>query len=164
MQTESQLKSAKTFMPVLSYYYYILDDQTKLTDLNSSQKSKNIDVTLQFGYFYTAVMNKSFYLSACAAAGGGIIHTNLLTRAPEQNIRSKFNDPVFRLEGLFGVGYNSKRFFAGAQFVAALEKYSEGKSSTHYENDAIIFQIFTGYRFNAPNWLKGFTEKVPIGL
>lgn len=153
IQSERQLKSAGTFMPILSYKYYIIDNQIELTGTRSSQKSNNLEANLQLGYFYTQVIDKTFYVSGGVAAGGGIIHSKLLTRYTNQQVATKSDHPIFRMEGMIGLGYNSERFFAGGQILASMEKYPQNKNSSTIVNEAVTFQVFIGYRFNAPKFL-----------
>lgn len=165
-QTERQLKSAGTFMPVLSYNYYIIDDQTALTGQNSSQKQNNLEALLSLGYFYTYAMQKKLYISAGAVAGAGFIATKLLTRMPAQQITTHTTNPLFRFEGFLGVGYNAKRFFAGTQFVSSRVSYNQQKSSNVVVSNRLTYQIFAGYRFGAPKKVKEVMDKaekaVPI--
>ncbi len=167
VQTERQIKSAGTFMPVLSYNYYIIDDKVELTGTNSSQKSNNFEALITAAYFYTFVFRENFYVSAGAGAGGGILFTKLLTRTPSGNLTTNSNHPIWRLESGAGAGYNGKRFFAGGQLTGSRESYDQkGNTTTVVVNDRLFFQIFTGYRFNAPKFLKSSLdkaeEKIPV--
>lgn len=162
-QTERQLKSAGSFAPALVYKYYVVDDQTPLTGQNSSQKSNNLEINLQLGYIYTHVINRSFYISGGASAGGGIIHNKIQTRYYGDNYIDKMNHPIFRMQAAAALGYNSKRFFAGAQFLGSLEEYAQDKSSTNVVvKDSFTFQIFAGYRLNAPKSIVKFFDKMPF--
>ncbi len=158
-QTERQLKSAGSFVPGLVYRYYIIDNRTELTPTNSSQKSNNIDINVQLGYFYTRVINKRFFLSAGAATGGGIIHSKLLTRYYSSSYETKNNYAIFRVEALLAAGYNAKRFFAGMQLVGNLEEYKQQKTTATL-NENLRIQLYAGYRFEAPKFLNNiFTKK-----
>jgi len=161
-QTERQLKSAGSLIPLISYRYYIMDNQVELTGQNSSQKSNNFEGILQLGYFYTYVMNKKFYSNAGLALGGGIISSKLLTRLPSEEIKTKETYPIFRSEAQIAMGYNSERLFAGLQAIGRWEEYSQGNGTSTIVNDALTYQIFIGYRFNAPKSLIRLTDKIPI--
>ncbi len=167
VQTQRQLKSAGTLMPVLSYNYYIVDNRIPLTGQNSSQKSNNFETLLTLSYFYTYVFREKFYIAGGAGAGAGLIFTKLLTRLPSGNITTNSNHPITRIEGMGGLGYNARRFFIGAQLVANQESYDQkGETTTVIVNNRLIYQVFTGYRFNAPKFLKSSVdkaeEKVPV--
>lgn len=161
-QTERQLKSAGTLMPILTYRYYVIDDKTELTGTNSSQKSNNFETNLSVGYFYTLVINKSFYASMGMAAGVGEIWTKLLTRTPEGNAITKSHNPIFRGEAMAAIGYNAKRFFAGFQMLATFEKHDQQHTGTYLKHEAVASQIFVGYRFEAPKFLKEKVDMVPF--
>ena len=160
VQTERQLKSAGTLMPVLSYNYYIVDDKTPLTGTNSSQKSNNFETLLSLSYFYTFVFKNNFYISGGAAAGAGMIFSKLLTRLPSGNLTTNSNHGISRFEGFGAAGYNAKRFFVGGQLMLSTESYNQkGESTTVIVNDRLTYQLFTGYRFNAPKFLKSSLDK-----
>ncbi|WP_163323137.1 DUF4421 family protein [Draconibacterium mangrovi] len=151
-QTERQLKSAGSLVPTLVYRYYIIDDKSELAPNSSSQKSNNLSLSLQLGYFYTWVVNKSLFVSAGAATGGGLIHTNLETRFYTTRYETKTNYAVFRAKTMLAAGYNSNRFFAGIQITGNLEAYNQQKTTVTL-NENFQFQLYAGYRFDAPKFL-----------
>jgi len=159
-QTERQLKSAGSLIPLFWYRYYIMDNKIELTGQNSSQKSNNLEVILQLGYYYTHVINSKLYLSAGTGFGGGMVYTRLLSRLPEGDVVTRGNNPILRAEGQLAMGYNSKRFFAGLQATGRWEKYSQGNTTTSIVNDAVSFQIFIGYRFKAPGASDRLLDKI----
>jgi len=152
-QTERQIRSAGSLLPILGYRYYTIDNQIELTENTSSQKSNNFEFNLSLGYFYTLVISKKLYASAGLAGGGGMIYTKLLTRYYEESYTSQNNAPIFRTELSAGLGYNSKRFFAGVQTAGFLERYNQNKASNAITHDGVNFQVFAGYRFGAPKVL-----------
>jgi hypothetical protein len=166
VQTERQIKSAGTLMPWLMYNYYIVDDKTPLTGQNSSQKSNNFEALLSLSYFYTFVFKENFYVSAGAAAGAGMIFTKLFTRYPTEEVITQSNNAISRFEGAGALGYNGIRFFAGGQVIGSRESYGTKGTSAVTVHDRLIWQVFTGYRFNAPKFLKSAAdktaEKVPV--
>lgn len=159
-QTERQLTSAGTLMPILSYRYFIVDDKTTLNGTNSSQKSNNFETNLSLGYFYTLVINRSFYASAGMAAGFGMVWTKLLTRQPQGNSLDRTSDPLFRGEAMGALGYNADRFFAGFQALGIFEKHDQHHTSTFLKHEAFSMQVFVGYRFDAPKILKKTLDTV----
>lgn len=161
-QTERQLKSTGSFIPSIWYRYYIIDNKIELTGENSSQKSNNFEAVLQLGYYYTYVINKKFYSSAGISFGGGLVHTKLLTRLPEEKIQTKSTNGILRSEGQIAMGYNTKRFFTGIQFIGRWEEYSQGSSTSTIVNNNFSYQIFVGYRFNAPKFLSRTVDKIPL--
>lgn len=161
-QTERQLKNAGSFLPLLWYRYYIIDDQTVLTGQNSSQKSDNFEAIGQVGYFYSFVFHEKFYVSPGMAVGGGMIYTKLLTRLPTENVYTKSSNPIFRMEGQIAAGYNARRIFAGLQMIGRWERYSQGESTSTIVYDALTYQVYVGYRFNSPKSTDRLLDRVPL--
>ncbi len=159
-QTERQRKSAGSPMPFLYYHYYEIDNRVELTGQNRSQKSDNLELLLSLGYFHTLILNENFYLSAGLAPGAGIIFTRLLTRLPEGEITTRSNHPIYRLEAQGALGYNARRFFAGAQITASWTEYAQGGSTSIIVGEQIAYQVFAGYRFDAPGFLAGATDRI----
>ena len=161
IQTERQLKSTGTPVAILTYRYYIIDNKIELTGNNSSQKSNNLESTLQLGYFYTHVYKQNFYFSTGISGGGGLLHTKLTTRFSDGATKSENNIPVFRSEGMLALGYNSRRFYMGIHAIGTYEKYRQSGNSVTNLEEGLGVQIFTGYRFNAPKWLQNSFRKTP---
>jgi len=159
-QTEKQVKSTGSFVPKIIYRYYIIDNKIELTPTNSSQKSDNIEAIILLGYYYTLVIKSDFYLTAGINAGGGLNHTNLLTRYYENSFRNQYTDPILNLDGIIAFGYNSNRFFSGIEINGSYKKHSQHSSSTFIVNDFIFFQVFLGYRFNPPKVLQDLINKI----
>lgn len=159
VQTERQLKRAGTLMPFLSYRYYIVDDRTPLTGQAQSQKSNNFETVISLAYYYTFVARQKFYASAGLAPGAGIIFSKLVTRSTTESITTRYNNPIYRVEGGIALGYNSERFFAGAQLTASSAVYSRKKVVNIIENERASYQLFVGYRFGAPGFLKRILDQ-----
>ncbi|WP_167619792.1 DUF4421 family protein [Maribellus sediminis] len=152
-QTERQLKSAGSLLPILVYRYYTIDNKIELTENNSSQISNNFEFNLSLGYFYTFVINQRWYAAAGVATGGGMIFTKLLTRFYDERYTNHLKAPIFRTEAAASLGYNSKRFFAGLQMAGYREHYNQDKASNAITHEGVNFQVFAGYRFGAPTFL-----------
>jgi hypothetical protein len=159
-KTEIQLKSCGSFIPSLTYDYYEIDNQSQDTSQHSSQKSNNIDLFTSFGYIYTFVIKSKFYASAGLFPGVGFQHTKLLTRFPDGNVTSNYTDPLLQLQEKIGLGYNSKKLYAGAEFSASQMTHNQNNTSVQINAARIYFQVFVGYRFNAPKFLKHETDVV----
>jgi hypothetical protein len=112
------------------------------------------------GYMHTFVIKSKFYASAGLFGGAGFHHTSLLTRMPTEELHDKYTSPVFRMQERIGVGYNSRKFFAGAELYSSQSTYSESNNAVQVSAMRTSFQIFAGYRFNAPKFLKHETDVV----
>jgi hypothetical protein len=159
-QTESQLKSAGTFLPSLTYHYYIINDKTPLTATNSTQKSNNFELLLNAGYYYTFVLGSGFYTSIGASAGGGIIYSRITTRRAATSLISKNNHGIIRMEGMTALGYTSERFFCGGQVLFNEERYNQTKRSNTTRSNTLSWQVFFGIHLNAPGKLKKMVDKL----
>lgn len=159
-QTEIQTRSAGSFIPGLLYNYYDIDNKSNNEEQRSSQNSKSFEVLLDIAYFYTLVLRNNWYASMGVSPSVGMGYTNLLTRLPDGNVRTKYTDPIFRINGRVGLGYNSDRFFGGGE-IKGYESFrnENSKAMTRQTND-LAYQIFIGYRFDPPPFLKKSVKKV----
>ncbi len=159
-KTEIQLKSCGSFMPFVTYDYFEIDNKSKDTAQTTSQKSYNLDLVGSIGYMYTLVLKSKFYISAGLIPGFGLQHTKLLTRLQEEDVTTKMNDPVFRMHEKLGIGYNTRRIFTGAELSMVQSTHKQGNTSVQDKAKRTYFQVFVGYRFNAPKILKRETDAV----
>jgi len=159
-QTEIQLKSAGSFIPGIHYSYYIIDNKSNSELQQSSQRSNTFEVILNAGYYYTFVLNKTWYASIGLTPGFGINYTNLLTRLPDENNRTNYFNGVFRINSKTGIGYNSERFFGDAEIGAYRSFRNDYNSTITIATTSITYQIFIGYRFKAPKFLKNTVDKI----
>lgn len=148
--TERQLKSAGSFIFALNYNYYELDDQTKLTGTNSSQKSENLELLVTAGYYYNFVFKQKYYVAMGVTPGYGYVNTHLTTRMPDENIYTTTTEPVVRFDMHFGLGYNTDRFFTGAQLIRSTAAHNNASTTNVIMNNDLFYEIYVGYRFNAP--------------
>lgn len=160
-QTEAQQHSAGSFIPFLSYDYFEIDNKSDDVNQSNSQKSANLRMIANLGYSYTFVINKHIYLSASISPAFGFQRTRLTTRMPlaEDNI-SRYTDAVFRIQEKIGIGYQSDRFFAGAEGFFAQSKLNENKTALQLQVNNVYFQVFLGYRFVSPRFIRKTTDEV----
>lgn len=165
-QTEIQLKSCGSLIPSCSYSYYLIDNKSSDTSQTSSQKSNTYEFVVNLGYYFTFVISKRFYISLGASPGCGASYTHLVTRFPQENNYTDYFSPVFRLQERAGVGYNSRKFFAGADISMVQSTRDDHESSVQQNATRSYFQVFIGYRFTAPRFVKKNTmlieEKLPL--
>jgi hypothetical protein len=111
-------------------------------------------------YFYTFVYRSKFYLNAGLGGGGGKIFTKLQTRASEETINTSMRNAIYYLNGSIALGYNSERFFMGTQLLSSRTGYNQSHQAVLILNDRFTYQVFIGYRFNAPDYLKTTYNKI----
>jgi len=145
-QTERQLKSAGSFIPSLLYRYYIIDGASGGA---SSQKSANFELLAGAGYQYTFVY-KDVYLSMGLTPSYGYIFSRLNTYTPSGTITTHSNSPAVRLDARLGLGYNGRRFFAGAYTSAFSTVNKQQHTTIQNEDNRATVKVFVGYRFRAP--------------
>ncbi|WP_239601301.1 DUF4421 family protein [Flavihumibacter cheonanensis] len=158
-QSERQLKSAGSFIPQFLYRYYIIDDRTRLINPNqSSQRSNNLELLVGAGYYYNLVLKRNFYVAMGITPGAGMLFMNLTTRnGSGDKIRTRQQDPIFRIDSRAGIGYNGERFFGGLYATAFAASYKQENAQVVNGNARIVFKLFVGYRIPAPSVIK---EKV----
>jgi Domain of unknown function (DUF4421) len=146
-QTERQIKSAGSFIPLLLYRYYITDDQSPV--ISVTQQSTNFEMLAGVGYQHTFVF-KECYLSLGLTPAYGYIFTTLTSRSGTGNVVSHSNTPAIRIDGRVGLGYNGRRFFAGA-YTAAFSTVNRQQNTTIInEDNRAVIKAFIGYRLKAP--------------
>lgn len=159
-QTERQLKSAGSFMPVLNLRYYVMDDQSTLDPGDFSQKSNNLEYSIGVGYIYTFVIKEKFYTSLAFTPGIGFTHTKLITRYSSGNEVNWQNNFAYLWEGEAGLGYNGRDFFTGFYIGLSGITYKQEKSTVRDYESRIFFQGFIGLRLKAPDGLKNFMDRI----
>ncbi len=159
-QTEKQQKSAGTLRPAVSYNYDLVDNKILRTGQDSSQKSRNLQLLLSAGYYHTFVINKNFYFSAGLIPGIGVISTKFYNRQPTETIITRYVNIIYHSEATCALGYNSERLFIGGQLTGATSGYNQHNISTYITTKGLTYQVFAGYRFGAPKFLKKILKKV----
>ncbi len=161
IQTERQLRSAGTFVPLVGYRLYFVDN----LNAGSGQKSQNLEFVAGAGYHYTYVLKSTFYASFGLTPGAGYIFTKLTTRgqsgAPDDIVTNN-KAPILRLEGRFALGYNGERFFAGIYTYFRDSVFKQEGTTAINTDTHIFYQAFLGYRFQAPSDLRRALQKIPI--
>jgi hypothetical protein len=156
-QTERQLKSAGSFIPVVDVRYYIIDDRSNGT---STQKSNNFESTIGPGYAYTFVAKEKFYASLGLITAIGYLHTNLTTRQPNATFNTTQDNFIFRWDGRLGLGYNGDRFYTGLYTNIAGAQYRQENTSVMNFDTRIFYHLFFGVRLNAPKFMKRGADKL----
>ena len=161
-QTERQLKSAGSFIPLIFYRHYTVDDKTPITGTVITQKSNNFESGIQLGYAYTLVIAKHWTFSPNVSIGGGFIHTSLLTRDSSREIRTKYTSPILRSMASVTSSYRTQHLTTGIRVSGTFESYPENNSSTIITNNQLFGELFFAYLFTAPHFLKKSIDKIPF--
>lgn len=157
-QTERQMRSAGTFLPMLYYRYYIIGNEVDLSaSVPERSKSNNIEVVLTGGYHYTFVIKQKFYASLGLAQGFGFAHSKNTTEWTYGKETNSDVNSITRFDGRTALGYNGARFFTGFMFTVSVSSEEQQGTAVIGHNARAAFQLHVGYRFVAPKILR---EKV----
>lgn len=153
-QTEIQRRSCGSLLPGISYMYYETDNQSDNVNQTSSQTSSNFELLASVGYFYSLVLNRRFYASAGVLPGYGYNFIRITSRFPNEISHDSYNSPVTRIQEKFGIGYNSRKLFAGAELAMSQSKQKQRNADVQLQATRVYFQVFVGYHFTAPRYVK----------
>ena len=171
-QTEIQLKSAGSFMPSVDYSVYLFNGADKITDGNGDEINRLIhsdylgfSTVFNIGYYYTFVMKK-WYINVYANPGIGFDFYKETTYNPNETTIDYQNAFVFSVRGGVGIGYNSDKFYFGANYINGYTNQNVRESDLQFQSIKNSLFIFFGYRFKAPKPLSKpmdyIEEKVPM--
>ena len=146
-QTEIQRKSAGTFIPSLTYSY------NRLINDHTNQKLFTWNFILGAGYLHTFVINKKFYASIGASPGVGVDLNKITVKIDGDKVSSNDTNYTFNFDGHLGLGYNTNRWFGGG-FYRLQTTTRKDTEIVNYDTVRTHFQLFIGYRFGAPKFLK----------
>ncbi len=155
-QTERQLKSAGSFMPMFNLRYYIVDDTS---GTQGTQKSNNWETSIGPGYAYTFVAQEKFYLSLGAQANIGYLHTKLTIRDTPENVIANQDNLLFRWDGKAGIGYNGDRFYSGLYATLSGTQYRQENTTVRNHDTRVFYHLFLGIRLKAPDYLERKVSK-----
>jgi len=159
IQTDRQLKSAGSFMPTLSYRYFVIDTQDTLPGQDVSKRYDNFEMVASISYYYTKVFKRNLYITGGLEPGIGLSYNKIIENSPSGKQSDSYFYPIYKAEAELALGYNSRRFFCGAQAFFSLGSYNPKNANSLLINDNSTYQIFFGYRFNAPKKVKTLTDK-----
>lgn len=158
-QTEIQRKSAGSFAPGLTYKYHEINNKMTQQDLST------FSFILHGGYYHTFVINHKWFTGLGVAPGFGMEFNKIIWETEDFTNTNRDHDFVLNLDTTIGLGYNSKNLFGGAylNFMATTRRDNE---IIQFDTFRTHFQVFIGYRFKAPKFLKQSTdwieEKSPV--
>lgn len=156
-QTERQLKSAGSFIPIFNFRYYTIKDTSSNTN---TQKSNNIETSIGPGYAYTFVAKEKLYLSLGIQGSLGYLNTRLTTPQPFNNIITHQNNFIFRWDGKTGIGYNGDTFYSGLYANISGTKYKQENTTAINFETRIFYHLFLGIRFKSPKYIEKNLTKI----
>ncbi|GAB5408297.1 MAG: DUF4421 domain-containing protein [Balneolaceae bacterium] len=153
-----QLKTIGTFVPNISYRYYILKDDNGVVQNTLSQEARSFEAVFSLGYMQTFVFKNNTYLSLGGFPGIGFRNTNLSTDFTDgSSDTSTRNTLIYRMALISGFGYDSGRFYCGARIIGNLIHQKDPEAQASLDRNELNAEVFAGYRFNAPRFLqRGF--------
>ncbi|MDC9721557.1 MAG: DUF4421 family protein [Urechidicola sp.] len=171
-QTEIQLKSAGSFIPEISYWYYSFDGLDKYINKDGDEvtrsnylKSSGVALALNLGYYYTFVYKK-WYANAFIIPGIGMDFNNSTQYSDANSTNSKSQNLVLSGHGGVGIGYNSEKFFFGVSLSKRNTNEKANEDKIQFDSSKDSFFVFFGYRFRAPKQITkpidGLEERIPI--
>jgi len=145
-QFEIQRRSAGSFVPSLGYGYFNFSDKSNPQDISS------FGVNLSTGYFYTFVINRTWFANLGISPGIGIEFNKLETKFEDEIEITRNTDLVFNITTNMGLGYNSNKFFGGLGLMGVAIERNEN-SVVKFNNVRGIVNISVGYRFKSPKFI-----------
>ena len=173
-QTEIQSKSAGSFMPGLAYTFYSISGTDKIKNIEDGEtitrdyynEYRGVNLALQFGYYYTFVFQKNWFLNGFGIPAVGVDFYSVDYNTPVGRTTRNFKDSFFSLSYGAGVGYNAKKIFFGALYKTRFSNEKFSSSRLHIIPTKDEFSVYFGYRFRAPKTISKpidlIEDKVPI--
>lgn len=157
-QTERQLKSAGSFIATTNYKWFQTKDESSPKFGDSLLSSNNLEIGINFGYYYTLVIKQAFYISAGLAPGFGYIQSDVEKNPTGISETNSYSSTLFRLAGKLAAGYNAERLVIGA--------YADFTGGSFYNEDAPIlnsnfnntYMVFVAYRLEASEQMRNIKK------
>lgn len=154
--TERQLISAGSLVPMLYYDYSRFYDM--IMDEESVENQFNL--RLAFGYYYTWVISKRWFITPGLAPSLGVRFSNFKDVDADGIVTRESNSYITRaLDGGLQLGWNTDKFFGGTRLIFNINWYDEN-SESHVENNQVYGLVYLGYRLNAPRFIRRPMEDV----
>lgn len=153
-QTERQLKSSGSFIASITYRDYGLTDEQSPLLGDSIKSSRNLELGLNMGYYHTFVFKRNVYASIGINPGVGVIKSNVNHEYASGSEEKTYYSGIIRLGGLAAIGYNGNRVFAGMYANLSLAVNTNDHVPIINTDARSLFQLFVGYRLNAPRKMR----------
>jgi hypothetical protein len=161
-QAERQLRSCGSFIVYLNYGYYLIDNSLRNGYSNSSEKTNLYYGNLSVAYYYNFVLLSKLYLSLGLAPSFGYSYKSVTQRNGNYIYNWNDWDPNVGLMEHVGLGWNTDRFFMGAEAYIG-QNLVDQESGVQMDIVNSRFQAFLGVRLGLPKPAKkllGSVEKV----
>ncbi len=139
-QDEKQLVSAGSFIPSLVYYYSKYD----IIQGNVDDDYFSYDLAFAPSYIYNWVIGKNLLISAGGSAGIGVNHSE----TNDESLTSLLTELNFK----GSIVYDKNNIYLGAHYSYLVLNHNVDRSS-YIKDNIPYFQLFVGYRFNAPKFV-----------
>ena len=167
--TQSQIKSAGSFIigTYLSDFSFWADSsvvderiQHLFPSFPSLKRGDSFSTGLSFGYAYTFVFKKKFYITTTAIPGLGINYNSV--QREDLKFASGGNNTSLKLKFTFGFGYTSSKWFYGCMFTS--DSYYSLSNTSPYEINYRLnrLRFFIGRRINAKKLERKIVKKFGI--
>lgn len=157
MQTERQLKSAGSFMPVFNIDHYVVNDKSAAVN---TQRSRNIELNMGPGYVHTLVFKEQFYASLGVFGGIGYLNAKITTRTASGNVVSIQDNLLWRGDCKAGIGFNGSRFYSALFTSISGTTYRQENTTVKNTGTRVFYRFVLGMRFDAPEFLKKGMQKL----
>jgi hypothetical protein len=153
--TQSQIKSAGSFITgtYFSTFAFTADSSVVGSQVKESFKQfatmksgTSVSSGLSFGYAYTFVLNKRFYVSTSVIPGLGFNKVNI--ERTDSTVFSGGSDVSLKINYRFAIGYDNTKWFYGLSFLR--DDYYSLSNNAPVEINYHVgkFRVFVGRRFN----------------
>lgn len=149
-QNEWQTKSSGSFVPTLSYYWTRISGDDAAADIF-------FDITLGPSYFYNWIIKENFLVAAGVGGGMGYNQTKFIYE--DDTPTEKINGIIYTTQFNLALGYNSTRFFTGAN-MSIESFYHNSEPDFRLDDHQHYFEFYVGYRFNAPRKVTQGTDYI----
>ncbi|MBL7473133.1 DUF4421 family protein [Robertkochia sediminum] len=157
MQTERQLKSVGSFMPVFNIDHYVVNDKSAAIN---TQRSRNVELNMGPGYVHTLVFQEQFYASLGVFGGIGYLNTKLTTRTASGNVVSNQDNLLWRGDCKAGIGFNGRKFYSALFTSISGTTYRQENTTVKNTGTRVFYRFVVGMRFDAPKFLVNGMNKL----
>lgn len=151
---EQQKKRAGSLLLGLYYSYFDANGSPSLITapfkssfdtLSYITSGRTQDFGLNFGYIYTLVFLKNYYVTASLVQGVG--GEQIVYRREDNSTYHQLNGGAGKLHVRFSLGYNTERYFIGTMGMFDYFLFT-AKSHSTFDYSYGKFMVYAGYRFS----------------